>query len=267
MQGDYEIPATIGELEVIAKEFDEFYGLFALGFYIEVDRVRYAITPADAIPFAWTGGDGIHFCFLTDFGRVTDLSEAPIICSSPTNDPPLTLVAANLREFLGIVCRIKQAESLDGVRFSEPEDGWIEQISADWLDDDERLGAANLLSSVLKERLGVKEPASVYEAIRRCRAARAEMVCIDTLDRLGVLGDGEGPSPRSYDFNLEGAKDLAAMRAFVATASYVEKLAFCRDAQYTFIFAKDYDYEVQLFVAEMLDSIGLAAEAARLREM
>lgn len=105
------------------------------------------------------------------------------------------------------------------------------------------------------------------EAIRRYRAGRSEMVCIDTLDGLGVIGDAEGTSPRSYDFNRDGAKELAAIRAFAATASYVEKLALCRDAQYTFIFAKDYDHDVQLFVAEMLDSMGLAVEAGRVRGM
>ena len=260
------MPAEIPVLEAIAEEYDEFYGLDALGFHIEVDEVRYHCTPADAIPFAWTGGDGIHFCFLTDFGMITDLSKAPIICSSPSNDPPLTVVAENLHQFLGIVCRVGEAESLDGLRFSVPEDEWIEAIAERWFDE-QRLNAANLLRFALKERLVVEEPVSVYEAIRCCRASRAEMVCIDTLDGLGVVGDAEGPSPRSYDFKQEGARNLAAIRAFAAGASYVEKLALCRDAQYSFVFAKDYDHEVQLFVAELLESMGLAVEAGRVREM
>jgi hypothetical protein len=63
---------------------------------LEKSNFRYFITPPDLITFISTGGDGIHFGFLTDFGQVEDLEEAYIVCVSPTNDPPLKIVARNL---------------------------------------------------------------------------------------------------------------------------------------------------------------------------
>jgi hypothetical protein len=269
METVYQIPQVIRDLEAIGKEYDEFYGLRALGFYIDVNSDRYAITPADSIPFAWTGGDGIHFAFLTDFGTTTDLLKAPIVCVSPSNDPPLNLVAPDIYSFLAIVCKIKEAESLDGLRFTDREAEWLDEIVSEQLGDEDNLRAANLLSSVLMERLNLEEPASVYDVIQSARAERAKAVCIETLDGLGVVGTLEagGGKPRIYDFNAEGAKELAKIREFSEKASYVEKLALCRDAQYSCIFAKDYDHEIQLLIAEMLESMGLTIEAQRVRDM
>ena len=269
METVYQIPQVIRDLEEIGKEYNEFYGLEALGFYIEVDRFRYSFTPADSIPFAWTGGDGIHFCFLTDFGKITDLLNAPIVCVSPGNDPPINLVAPDIHSFLAVVCKIKHAESLDNLRFDAPETEWLEEILRDWLDDEDSLKAANLLSSVLMERLKLEEPASVYDVIQSARAERAKAVCIETLDDLGVVGswDEEGRELQTYDFNAAGAKEVSRIREFAEKASYAEKLALCRDAQYSCIFAKDYDHDVQLFIAEMLQSMGLTVEAQRVRDM
>lgn len=269
METVYQIPQVIRDLEEIGKEFNEFYGLHALGLYIDVKSDRYAITPADSIPFAWTGGDGIHFAFLTDFGTTTDLLKAPIVCVSPTNDPPLNLVAPEIYSFLAIVCKIKEAESLDDLRFTSSEAEWLDDIVSGWLDDEDRLKVANLLSSVLMERLNLEEPASVYDVIQSVRAERAKAVCIKTLDGLGVVGswDEEGRKPQTYNFKAEGAKEVVRIREFAENASYLEKLALCRDAQYSCVFAKDYEHEIQLFVAEMLQSMGLTTEARRVRDM
>lgn len=269
METEYQIPQVIRDLEGIGKEFNEFFGLEALGFYIDVNSWRCGVTPADSIPFAWTGGDGIHFAFLTDFGKTTDLLKAPIICVSHTNDPPLNVVAPDIFSFLAIVSKIKHAESLDSLRFDAPEADWLGEIACDWLDEEDNLKAANLLSSVLMERFNLEEPVSVYDVIQSARAERAKKVCIETLDDLGVVGavEVEGREPRTYDFNAEGAKEVSRIREFAEQASYVEKLALCRDAQYSCIFSKDYDHDVQLFIADMLDSMGLSTEAKNVRDI
>ncbi len=44
-----------------------------IGFRPSLQDDSYSITPPDLIPFANTGGDGIHFGFLTDFGSVSTL--------------------------------------------------------------------------------------------------------------------------------------------------------------------------------------------------
>ncbi|MBI2422208.1 MAG: hypothetical protein HYV27_05205 [Candidatus Hydrogenedentes bacterium] len=265
---NYGMPAVIQELEQIDKEYEEFHGLATLGFYIALDYCRYMITPADLVPFACTGGDGIHFGFLTDYGKTTDLSKAPIVCVSPMDDPPLNVVARDIYNFLAIVCKVRDAEKLEYVDFSIPENEWLDEIVNVWLDSDEHLKAANLLSSAIMDRFTLEEPASVYASIEAVRAERKREICIETLDGLGIVGTLEaGKEPRRYDFNGDGAKDLAKIGAFVKTASHLEKLALCRDAQYSCIFSRRYDGEIQIFMADMLQSMGLMIEAENLRSM
>jgi len=76
--GDYEKPKSLKLLEKSNIDTDK------LGFYVGYDY-HYDSTPIDTIPFAATGGDGCHFCFLTDFGRCKDLNQAPILFISPTD--------------------------------------------------------------------------------------------------------------------------------------------------------------------------------------
>ena len=85
--GSLAIPDEI--LKLIRLEEDlqkEGKTLDTIGFVPIVTEFAYSITPIDVIPFAHTGGDGVHFGFLTDFGRVKNLNDAPIVCVSPTND-------------------------------------------------------------------------------------------------------------------------------------------------------------------------------------
>ena len=45
------------------------HSLDPIGFMPITQHFSYWITPPDVIPFAHTGGNGIHFGFLTDFGK------------------------------------------------------------------------------------------------------------------------------------------------------------------------------------------------------
>lgn len=94
--GDYKKPELLIKLEDFQSKGTTWEHL---GFYIDFDH-HYSITPLDVIPFAGTGGNGIHFGFLTDFGNAKDLENAPIVLISPSNDPPLKLVANNIKDFL-----------------------------------------------------------------------------------------------------------------------------------------------------------------------
>lgn len=99
--GSYEIPDEIYKLYELEKELNDIdLSLDMIGFRPSIHDDSYSITPPDLIPFANTGGDGIHFGFLTDFGSVPALTEAPIVCVSPTNDPPIRYMANNIKEFL-----------------------------------------------------------------------------------------------------------------------------------------------------------------------
>lgn len=61
----------------------------------------YSATPAGAIPFASTGGDGVHFSIVPTGGAWPVVMTAPMAFTSPNH-----VVGADLREFLALGCRI-----------------------------------------------------------------------------------------------------------------------------------------------------------------
>jgi hypothetical protein len=103
--GKYEVPPTLNTLIKLEKELDhEGYSMWeVLGFTFEDSHYRYFNTPSDVVVFAMTGGDGIHYGFLTDYGTAADLENAPIVEVSPMSfDRPVKVVANNLKEFIRI---------------------------------------------------------------------------------------------------------------------------------------------------------------------
>jgi len=75
-----------------------------LDFFIDYqNEYRSNMCPIDVIPFASASYNGLHFAFLTDFGKNKNLSEAPIICIAPSYDPPVNLVTRNLYEFICLI--------------------------------------------------------------------------------------------------------------------------------------------------------------------
>ena len=78
------MPPTIEKLHKLDKEIEKKgYSLGDLSLFLEFDFSPYESTPYDVITFASTGCDGIHFGFLTDFGTVSDLENAFVVCISP----------------------------------------------------------------------------------------------------------------------------------------------------------------------------------------
>jgi hypothetical protein len=133
---------------------------------------RYPDTPPDLLPFACTGGDGIHFGVLTDFGTARALDRAPIVCVSPTNDPAVTLVAANIKEFLAVVCRLGDAEALDGMPTGLAEEkGWLADLRASKMDDDRSVRKA-CSAVIARVRRPSSYPASAVWSSRRWLSAR-----------------------------------------------------------------------------------------------
>jgi hypothetical protein len=64
-------------------------------------RATYASTPRNTVAFAWTGGDGVHFDFLT---REDDVHvDSPVLLVAPTSfERPYVVVGRNLRDFLAL---------------------------------------------------------------------------------------------------------------------------------------------------------------------
>jgi hypothetical protein len=61
----------------------------------------YGATPAGAIPFASTGGDGVHFSIVPAAGDWPVVMTAPMAFTAPNH-----VVGGDLREFLALGCRI-----------------------------------------------------------------------------------------------------------------------------------------------------------------
>lgn len=97
----------------------------------------YWCTPTNALSFATTGGDGVHYSLLVVDGAVTDFS--PVVMTVPMCDTPNVVVGANLKEFLALGCRFgyfsleqliyhpeRTIETLSVQRF-DPETGGVER--------------------------------------------------------------------------------------------------------------------------------------------
>lgn len=102
--GKYDVPPTLQtliSLQNVLGDDEQFY--LCLNFYLSLEDFRYYNTPSDVVVFGNLGIDGIHYGFLSDYGSVPNLEEAPIVCVMPMDfERPTRIVAKNLREFLRV---------------------------------------------------------------------------------------------------------------------------------------------------------------------
>ena len=88
--------------KVAARRFPgEFFpGFGSLGLILnsQLKHGGYYCTPTNTLAFASTGGDGVHFSFLVDNGKITDKS--PVVITIPTTDHPNYIGGESLFDFL-----------------------------------------------------------------------------------------------------------------------------------------------------------------------
>ena len=78
---------------------DQGFGSLGLILHVELGQYEYWCTPTNALSFASTGGNGVHFSFLVQGGKVTEAS--PIVITVPcTYDHPNFIVGESLFDFL-----------------------------------------------------------------------------------------------------------------------------------------------------------------------
>jgi len=240
--GNYEVPETILRLFQLENELSsEGLTLGLIGLRITDDHFFYHITPPDLIPFATTCGDGIHFGFLTDFGEVKDLEKAPIICVSPTNDPPIRYVARSIQEFLRMVITLPDAEDLES-NWPWKEEVKIEELYVMHAEfaDEKWLRNMTIVRERLKEHFQLTE-IDVGKTIREALKERASTIIMETHDGLGVMGEGS-TQKRRFSFEPERSEsdeELQRMAEFLKGADEIEKLAFIRDAFYWYVLTPD----------------------------
>jgi len=69
----------------------------------DIENMGYWCTPENSVTFATTGGDGVHFGFITTDGQVNENS--PIVMTLPCADTSNIIVGENFQEFLSLGCR------------------------------------------------------------------------------------------------------------------------------------------------------------------
>lgn len=271
--GDYDKPELLIKLEEYQAKGNSWEHL---GFYIDFDH-HYAMTPLDVIPFAGTGGDGIHFGFLTDFGNEKDLENAPIVLVSPSNDPPLKLVANNLRDFLKIVMAIGDAEFLDEDYNSEEEvktrlTEWDAVSEKDWqgnlLPKSEIQEAKKRLENTLLKRdnlrqmlineMRISPMGSIVNYISQIRIDRAKEIELKDSYDVGINYSCDTSVIKECQYEL---KDISKIDEFLKTASLGERILFYRNSTYQFILAEDYDKEIKRLIIENLKKDGFKRES------
>lgn len=232
--------------------------------------------PPDWIPFAETGGDGIQFGFLSEFGQAPGLDQAPVVCITPTNDPPVRLMARNLREFLQLAASVPYVELLES--WWSAADGRHPGAEApDWADSGppEIWRQREDVWSRFRETFG-SEPIPVLEYLRDVRAERQRLMAIPTLDGLGVVrvqGSGDSESRESFRrymldvFQPLDEAERERIDEYLETVVLEEKLALIRDVHFRYRMDMEEDDDLGEWFRALLVSLGLEQEKRRSFEL
>lgn len=260
----YKLPEEIQQLFQLEEELQkQDLSLSQIGLIPDLDNTPYFITPPDLIPFASTGGDGIHFGFLTDFSTVPNLEEAPIVCVTPTNDPPIRYIARNIREFLQLAYSVPYVELLEMIWELE-EEAQVEEALKEFYEYDD--------PSFAKERKEIYkyfqqtfqlEEISVLSYIQEVKKERKEKIVIPTVDGLGIVASEKQEKAKTYSFKIGEPltnEELENMKKYLHTANPIEKLAFLRDVHFFYILTPNEDKDLYHLCLEILESLGLYYE-------
>ncbi|AET59763.1 MULTISPECIES: hypothetical protein [Paenibacillus] len=239
---------------------------FDLGLIMEHGRApRYMATPPDVIPFAHAGVDGIHYGFLTDFGLVKDLSQAPIVCISPVDWTGVWVVARHLQDFLSVV--YTENSSLKRY-YASGQDYTGHTGHRPPQAVDERTA---FVRESFRERFGVQPIQDMAAYIDSLRTERKQNEAAPTLNGLGIPAFPSSAKQRS---SMKSAllsvaepfhwdKQGETVRDLFRNASREARLAFIRDAQTRHLFTHS---ALRVFVAGQLRSMGLSEAATHLEE-
>ncbi len=267
--GAYEVPDEVYRLFDLERELNSMdLTLDSIGFQPCFHNFSYSITPPDLIPFAHTGGDGTHFGFLTDFGEAPNLMEAPIVCVSPTNDPPIRYMAQNLHEFLDLVSSVPHADILESI-WTNPEEKHIQKVIAEFSEYDtaEWKEKCERIFECFREKFHTSQ-VDIGPYLQGALKKRADSISISTLDGLGIIGRDEiRMSSNQYPFDMNkliDKEDFEKVDDYVKGLSRAEKLAFIRDANYLVVLTPDYREKFFSYIVELMQSLDLHDEVERM---
>jgi hypothetical protein len=234
---------------------------FDLGLIMERGRgIRYMSTPPDVIPFARAGVDGLQYGFLTDFGAIADLAQAPVVCVSPMHWNGVWLVARNLHEFLSIV----YTDNSPLTHYYEHTDAYLHDLARRQAPVyDER---RQMVRELFRTRFGIHPIEDMVRYIKDLRMARRRSIAVQTLNGLGVVpvfAEQRAHTPFSLPDTLHWERDGSKIQGFFLNATEESRLAFIRDAQTKHLFT---DSCLRAFVTSQLRAMGLSDAADHLDE-
>ncbi|MDM5296372.1 hypothetical protein QUF81_25145 [Peribacillus simplex] len=264
-----KMPPTIEKLNKLEKEIEkDGYSLGDLSLFLESDFSPYENTPYDVITFASTGCDGIHFGFLTDFGTVSDLEDAFVVCISPMDfDSHIKIVARNIREFINLVCTMNDALTISNFNILEDEEQYIrllQELKQVKPEDEEFEETANYVVEKIIATFGSEPIEDVYQYVeRKVRTERAQQTILPTLDGLGIIPvENITCNHILYKLEKDMTINLEEVKAFFNSATTESKLTFIRDVQFTYLIINEIALK-ELVIREMI-KLGLQDEVDRL---
>ena len=232
--GKYEKPKTLIKLIELVKE-NNLDTDRSLGFILWKGTKPEFPAPIDNIPFAWTGGDGCYFGFLTDFGNNSNLEEAPIIFVSPADfdkkNPHwgVKLFARNIKDFLSIMIKTWYAEI---VRFNELTEmdfkGAIKVMHDEYeeFDSDKEKAERKRVIDFISNNFDLKTIDNLNEYYKSLHAERKELNLIETMDGIGISNQER---PKITANSISEPIEIEQLESQLNNLSLDERKKFYRD--------------------------------------
>lgn len=241
--GRYSVPEELLFISELDKEYSTRYKYDSLlGAYIDFeDNNRYFNTPLDVIPFGWTGGDGIHLGFLTDYSKCESLDNAYIVCVSPMDfDKPVAILSRNIRELLGLWIAVGDPSFMDYFKYCNSEDEFNNFI----MKHEEHLYERSLKLSpyfdILIKQNNIEPITNVYQYLLSVQQTRYDEVVLPTQDGIGVVRyTSNSRGHTTYKITKDGRYNLDEISEFLSSCTVESKLALIRDLQLNYVLSDE----------------------------
>ncbi|MDL4840245.1 hypothetical protein [Aquibacillus rhizosphaerae] len=269
--GKYDVPHTLKvliDLQNVVADAEQFY--LGLSFYLSLENFRYFNTPSDVVVFGNIGVDGVHYGFLTDYGSVTDLEIAPIVCVCPMDfERPIRIVAKNLCEFLSV--NFTDAELFYNQFESEQDylksrEQWVAEDanSTYQLSENEKV-VRERVRGILTERIHIPIIDNPYRYVQNIKLERQRIISIQTQDGLGVANLLlQGEKHKTFPTEKDTDPDLKLLREYLRSTPVASRLALFRDIQLNYVLQDNKD--LCKIVLEAMINMELFDEANRLSD-
>ncbi|MGQ8871187.1 hypothetical protein [Paenibacillus sp. TSA_86.1] len=277
MTSNYKIPELLQDMMDWEQEIKHEvpYLETPTGYFLQFDPYDhggYWSSPADAIVFANTGMDGIHYSFLTDFGYASDLSLAPVIRVDPMDFGNYArIVASNIREFFTLVFSGYEGLLLNEFESKQQYLNYVieqedEARESEYFDGKRWDLEKNKIRNLAMQRFDLQPISDGYSYIQEARQIRRGEVIIDTLDGLGValgedlVSDCKRAEPHPWHEKEIPYDQKEQLKSYISSADQMGLFSLIRDSQAQGLD----DPDVYRAMKDRLVSFGLMMEAQKL---